>query len=252
MGKSFDAEDSLQAIRNLFALSLDAQRSIRESASAMAAALSYASAYNSQDIADAAATALRNLSESIGFETSQATSALTEAVRAMSHYVCIQGLGPIELRATEDTKESKKTFFQKIEAAASKYQVSLSLLLTILSLLISLISSSPMSTNDIEELKEMHRQELKYDEIHSEQNKEIIRILTEIRDANRNSRDELKDLLDDLQDSIEIVCKTADLAVNIPDQPDDSNNIGSQEPLVDREEQYIERQNETEPSEPPK
>lgn len=199
--------------------------------------------FRNQEIMDSVTRFMRIIPDAIEFKLPpQTMDAITEAVHVMDQYITWQGLGRIEIRATEEPEEGKKNFFQKVEATASKYQVSWSLLLAIIGIIISLLPG-PVSSEDMEELKELQRKEIEYTEIQIEQNEEIIQLLSEIRDANSNSQDELKELLDDLQDSINAVLDAADQTADAAKQICDSTDFIPQEEQTDEDKQHTEVQN---------
>lgn len=202
---------------------------------------------NSRVIADVIRDIIIFLAESASLDSSRVIGAAVESVRTLNDYVFQRNTDLIELKA--EHPEEKRNFAEKIEMVASKYQVSLGLLISLITLLVT-IAFEAAPDKDVEEIRDNQQTIIAKQEAELAQNKEVIELLTDIRDNGEYSELELKDLLKQLEDTLDVGIETTSDSKDVSDQAVDVHDLRSQEPLVDREEQYAERQNETETSEP--
>lgn len=123
------------------------------------------------------------------------------------------------------------------------------MLISLITLLVTIAFESAPD-KDVEEIRDNQQTIIANQEAELAQNKEIIELLTDIRDNCEYSELELKDLLKQLEDTLDVGIETTSDSKDVSDQAVDVHDLRSQEPLVDRKKQNAKRQNETETPEP--
>lgn len=230
-------------------LSYAIQSSLTETMSSVAESILQMNEVSSRIMGEIIRDAVKSFAESTSLSSSRAICAAAESVRVINDYVFQRNTDFIELRA--EYPEEKQNFTERIERIASKYQVSLGLLMSLIALLVTIVFEVAPD-KEVEEIKDNQQIIIANQETELAQNEEIIELLTGIRDNGEYSEMDLKDFLKQLEDTLNAGIETIRDSKDVSDQAVNVHDLSPQEPLVDREEQYTERQNEAEPSDPSK
>lgn len=153
----------------------------------------------------------------------------------------------------EDSVEDT-TLFEKIESVASKYQVSLGLLMGLIAILVSIVLQFTPD-KEMEEIKDNQQIIIANQEAELTQNEKIIELLTELRNNDEDSELVLKDFLKQLEDTlnvdVESVSDSQDSVSNfedVSDQAVDACDLRPHKTLPDSEAKQPDKKTDENPS----
>lgn len=240
-------------------LSYAIKSSLTESMSSVVDSILRMNEASSRIMGEAISDAVKSFAELTSLSSSHAICAVAESVRVLNDYVFQRNTDFIELRA--ECPDEKRNFAERIERIASKYQVSLGLLVGLIAVLVTIVFEVTPD-KEIEEIKNNQQTIIANQEVELAQNEEviaqnekIIELLTEIRDNGEYSELDLKDFLKHLEDTlnvgVEAVGDSQDAAVDFKDVSDqvvDAHDLCPHSTMPDREAKQPTENSEENPS----